>query len=294
MAYVKETADLLTNLFYQYVQEQGAHSFVKPGRSGRRYLNRTNTTKAGGMAAPHRVNERNSAWKRTFRGSSCGKDCKKVATRGYVKQALLNKNVGKEVTANSGTLTCGTLVDYRMCKNIDKGVDEGDRQRSTITFLGFRFFGSLTLNQTALTPVRVRFILVQDKTPQKPIREGFFSTISDARTPVDFVDGTTTAPINAVRPINPDRFVVKHDWVERLGGPDPTTNVNGNEPNYGRSVVFNRYFKINRKISFNADYLTDATELTPSYHLIYFPLNDFATDTTTVAFNFQFEEFFSD
>lgn len=279
---VTYTQKVLGDLLYEYAKSK-VYEYKNP--KGKYYKS---SNKAGGQSKPYRVNERSSAWTKGFRGSNCGADCSKLATRGYVKNALQIQNIGKEVTANSANILCGSLVDYRLGKNIDKGTDSGDRQRGTITLIGFRFFGSLTLNSTGPSPTRFRFLIVRDKTPGRPIREALFSTITDSRQPVDFVTGTTTQPINAVRPINPDRFVVMHDWVERL------SLDNAQEPNYGRSIVFNRYFKINKKLSYNAGYLTDDKQLTPALHLLYFPVADNGNASTSVDTNFQFEEFFSD
>jgi len=286
MAFARETGDLLTKLFYQYTAEQAANSFARkpPQWKNTTRYNMSTNAKAGGVKPPFRVNKTQRT--STFRGRYCGKDCSKVATRGYVKKALEKNNIGKEVTTNNGNQAAGTLVDYRLCKNIDKGDDSGDRTRGTIQLLGFRVFGSLY--QTGVTSsVSMRFLLVQDKTPGRLIREALFSTISDARTPVDFVDGTTLAPINVVRPINTDRFTVLHDWVERMT-PDSSTE------GLGRLKTFNRFFKLNKKITFNANYNTSEAELLPSYHLLYYPIADSGLATTTVERNLQFEEYFID
>lgn len=233
---------------------------------------------------PYRVNEKRAD---TLKGSKCGKDCNKLATRGYVKQALEKVNLGKEVTADSTGLTCGALVDYRLCKNIDKGVDAGDRQRGSVTLRGFRMFGTLTASATSTYPISVRFILLQDKTPNRPIREAFFSTISDSRIPVNFVDGTTVAPINLVRPLNSDRFVVKEDWVERVSN---KIDLSGAD----HMVTFNRLFKFDRKITFGPLYNTAAEDLLPSYHLVYYPIHDNGSATDTVGYHYQYEEYFTD
>lgn len=283
--------DILTNLFYQYILEQGAGS----GRTKKDYqlsAMKRNVTRAyaGGRRKPFRVNAKNGSW--VYAGKFRSKDDKKVATRGYVKKKLALDNIGKEVTSNTATATAGDFVAYRIGKNIDVGNAQGGRTNAQIQLLGFRFFGSITRDFANLnSPCRYRFLIMQDKTPERPILEAFFSTTQDQREPVDFPDTTNPAVtsvdcINAVRPINKDRWVVLYDWVERLG-------AGTQAPNSDFSVVFNRYFKINKKLVYNPSYNTSGYDLTPNLYLIYFPLADSGNISDVFNTNFQFEEYFT-
>lgn len=236
----------------------------------------------GGQRAPARSNPKNGSWVKAPRPTKADKQ---LATRGWVKKTLALDHVGKEVTANVAGATAGSLVFFRLGKNIDKGNDQADRKGSVINMLGLRFFGSVQISIPVSSPIRFRYILAQDKTPGRTITEAFFSSTADSRDPIDFPTGATFGTINAIRPINTDRWIVKADWIERLGAGLQT-------PNYGSSIVFNRYFPINRKFTYNADYLTSAEDLLPCMYMLMFPVTDDGTITQTLDTNYQFEEYF--
>lgn len=287
IAGAKKARDYFRPSFREFAYSKNATKYARL-TNATRAMNRTNTTKfAGGQRAPSRVNAKNGSWVK--RGKYRGKDAKTIATRGWVKQTLALDNVRKEVTANATTVTSGAPpVFFRMGKNIDKGTDQGDRLTSQIFMLGFRVFGSYK-NVGPQPSSRLRCLILQDKTPMRTLTEAFFSTNGDSREPVDFpLSPTSMDPVNALRPINTDRWIVKADWVEHLTPDKASTN-----PNLPTCLLFNRYFKINKKLTFNPGYNTETTDLLPTIYFVYFQVEDNGGVTTVNDLNLQFEEYFS-
>lgn len=172
---------------------------------------------------------------------------KQVATKAYVKKALQQEDVGTEVIAISTNYSCGSLVDYRLGKNIDKGNDSGDRKGSNIYLKSFRVFGTFRWNIASTgnpSGCHARLLIVHDKTPLLSEVEAMFTTISDANAPVSFINipdtEASTEPINIVRPINKNRYTVLHEVVYEMG--DLGTNGSGGPPSL---KIFDETFKIN-------------------------------------------------
>lgn len=304
-----EFANWLGNAAYLAAKKAGPPLAVAAGKKARDYIrplfrdyttrrrltnstsamNSTNTTRNyGGQRPPARVNAKNGSWYKA--GKYRGKDAKKTATRGWVKQTLALDNIRKEVTVNNTSVVSGAPpVFFRFGKNIDKGTDQGDRLTAQVLMLGFRVFGSYR-NIGPKESTRLRCLILQDKTPMRTTTEAFYSTNSDSREPVDFPvtpPPTSMDPINAVRPINTDRWIVLKDWVEHLN-PDPS-NFSGNPT----CLVFNRYFKINKKLTFNPGYNTETVDLLPTIYFVYFQVSDDGGITTSNFINLQFEEYFT-
>lgn len=285
LAGAKRARDYFRPSFRDYAYSGGKTKFVKQRVLTNSTMNATNTTKAGGVRAPSRVNAKNGSW---VKWSAKGKDANIVATRGWVKKTLALDNVRKEVTTNTTSLTSAAPpVFFRLGKNVDKGIDQGDRLSSKTHLLGFRLFGSLT-KFGPVPPLRVRFLIMQDKTPMRTTTEAFYSTVGDSREPVDFpLTPTSMDSINAIRPINTDRWIVLKDWVEFL---NPDGSVGSGHP---CTLLFNRYFKMNKKFTYNPGYNTETTDLTPTIYLVYYQLSDAGDITSTSTVNFQFEEYFT-
>lgn len=232
-----------------------------------------------------------------FRGSRVGaKAGKEVATKAYVKKALQAEDVGTEVTAISTSYSCGSLIDYRIGKNIDKGNDSGDRKGMNIFIKTFRIFGSFKWDIASTgnpSGCHARILIVHDKTPLRAPGEAFFSTISDANAPVNFVNvpnaGATTEPINIVRPINTNRYTVLHERVYELG--DKATNGYGVTPNL---KLFDEKFKIDRKLTYTPEYNTAGTGITPCIRMFLFFIRDNGGEANgAIETNWQLEEHFS-
>lgn len=243
----------------------------------------------------NRITYGNTRYSR-FRGSTVpSKASKEVATKGYVKKALEREDVGIEVTAVSGAYSPGSLVDYRLGKNIDKGTDSGDRKGKNIYLKNLRMFGTFTYNNaSAGTPTGcfARLIIVVDRQPLRLPEEAMFSTISDSNTPVDYVNLPTTpatlAPINIVRPLNPSRYTVLHEVVYRMC--DPAVNGNGQS----NIKVFDETFKINRNLTYTPEYNTAGTGITPCLKFLLFFCRESGSGATNgIDFNYQIEEHFS-
>lgn len=263
--------DILTKMFYNYLGENLANT----GR----------TFKKGKSASV----KRGARYATKFKGASISGKSTDLATKAYVKKAIETHTVGCEVTKNATSYQTGHLYEYSLGKNIDKGNDSGDRQKNVITLLGFRFFGSMrNASPVSHPPITCRFVIAIDKTPARLVREAVFTTISDSAHPVDFVDGTTSAIINRVRPINKDRYTVLYDWCEQVGSSSDSNRINS------YTTTWNRYFKLNKKLHYNANYATSDAEITPHIRMMWWPLSDDGTSTANaLAVNFQFEEHFS-